>query len=205
MSFGMLVAPNLAPWGLSSESGGLGSTRKETLEVQAWISIDFGRISGPPFGRFWPTLAQQLCFSACVFAGNVFSRFWGLNLDVWGSRIKHLVWKVLQKPAFHICRDYVVFVVIFTWFSMVLGTILLIFCGLGAGLKHHDFRWFSGRPQAEDTWPEEGIWYCPWAPLSSFKQFPAPIQHAKYIMKHAGMKGYEKAGCKLRKYEKSRL
>ena len=72
VSFGMLVAPNLAPWGPSSDAGGLGSTRKETLGVQAWISIDFGRISGPPFGRFWPTLAQQLSFLACVFTGHVF-------------------------------------------------------------------------------------------------------------------------------------
>ena len=72
VSFGMLVAPNLAPWGPLSDAGGLGSTRKETLGVQAWISIDFGRISEPPFRRFWPTLAQQLCFLACLFAGNVF-------------------------------------------------------------------------------------------------------------------------------------
>ena len=71
-SFGMLVAPNLAPWGPSRDAGGLGSTRKETLGVQAWISVDFGRISGPPFGRFWQTLAHKLCFLACVFAGRVF-------------------------------------------------------------------------------------------------------------------------------------
>ena len=50
----------------------------------------------------------------------------------------------MQKPAFHICRDYVDFGVIFTWFSMALGPILMTFGGLGAGLKHHDFRWFSG-------------------------------------------------------------
>ena len=68
-------------------------------------------------------------------------------MDVWGSRIKHLVWKVLQKSAFHICRDYVDFGVIFTWFSMVLGPILMTFGGLGPGLKHHDFRWFSGGSQ----------------------------------------------------------
>ena len=58
VSFGMLVASNLPPWGPSSDAGGLGSTRKETLGFQAWSSIDFGRISGPPFGRFWPTLEQ---------------------------------------------------------------------------------------------------------------------------------------------------
>ena len=70
--FSMLVASNLAPGGPSSDAGGLGSTRKETLGFQAWISIDFGRISEPPFGRFRPTLAQQLCFLACVFAGHIF-------------------------------------------------------------------------------------------------------------------------------------
>ena len=59
----MLVASNLAPWGPSSDAGGLGSTWKETLEFQAWIPIDLGRILEPPFGRFWPTLAQQLCFN----------------------------------------------------------------------------------------------------------------------------------------------
>ena len=57
--FSMLVASNLAPGGPSSDAGGLGSTRKETLGFQAWISIDFGRISGPPFGCCWPTLEQN--------------------------------------------------------------------------------------------------------------------------------------------------
>ena len=68
----MLVASNLAPGGPSSDAGGLGSTRKETLGFQAWISIDFAWISGLPFGRFWPTLEQELRFLAYVFAGNVF-------------------------------------------------------------------------------------------------------------------------------------
>ena len=71
-SSGMLVAPNLAPRGPSSDAGGLGSTRKETFGFQAWISIDFGRISGPPFGRSWLILKQQLCFLACAHAGHVF-------------------------------------------------------------------------------------------------------------------------------------
>ena len=67
-----------------------------------------------------------------------------MNLDIWGSRIKHLVWKVLQKPGFYICRDYVDFGGIFTWFSMALGPILTTFGGLEACLKLHDFRWLSG-------------------------------------------------------------
>ena len=40
----------------------MGSTQKETLGFQAWISIDFGRISGLPFERFWLTLEQKLGF-----------------------------------------------------------------------------------------------------------------------------------------------
>ena len=72
VSSSMLVASNLAPWGPSSDAGGLGSTRKETLGFQAWISIDLGGISEPPFGSFWPTLEHKLCFLACVFAGQVF-------------------------------------------------------------------------------------------------------------------------------------
>ena len=59
----------------------------------------------------------------------------------------HLVWDVLQKPAFHICSDYVDFGVIFTWFSMALGPILMTFGGLETGLKFHDFRWLSGGSQ----------------------------------------------------------
>ena len=70
--FSMLVASNLAPGGPSSDAGGLGSTRKETLGFQAWISIDFGWISGLPFERFWPTLEQKLGFLPYVFAGHVF-------------------------------------------------------------------------------------------------------------------------------------
>ena len=72
VSCSILVASNLAPWGPSSDAGGLGSTRKETLWVQAWISIDLGRISGLPFERFWLILEQEIGFLAYVFAGNVF-------------------------------------------------------------------------------------------------------------------------------------
>ena len=56
VSFGILVAPNLAPWGPSSDAGGPGSTRKETLGFQAWISIDLGTIPGrhlDVFGELW--------------------------------------------------------------------------------------------------------------------------------------------------------
>ena len=69
-------------------------------------------------------------------------------MDVWGSRIKHFVWKVLEKPAFHIFWDYVDFGVIFTWFSMALGLILMTSGGLETGLKLHDFRWLPGGPRS---------------------------------------------------------
>ena len=115
-----------------------------------------------------------------------------MNLDVWDSRIKHLVWKVLQKPAFHICRDYVDFGVIFTILSMALGPILMIFGGLGAGLKHHDFQWFSGGSQTGGRPAIPSYLGHFVGPIPSSKQFPAAIQHAKYIMKHAGIKDTKK-------------
>ena len=61
VSFGMLVAPNLAPWGPSSDAGGLGSTRKETLGFQAWISIDFGGIPGTTIVFFGMRVCRS-CF-----------------------------------------------------------------------------------------------------------------------------------------------
>ena len=46
VSFGMLVAPNLAPWGPSSDAGGFGSTRKEALGFQAWMTESTPRVIG---------------------------------------------------------------------------------------------------------------------------------------------------------------
>ena len=67
VSFGMLVASNLAPWGPSSDAGGLGSTRKETVGFRAW-TIDFGRISGPTFERFRLTLVfWHMCLQVRFF------------------------------------------------------------------------------------------------------------------------------------------
>ena len=39
---------------------------------QAWISVDFGEISGPPFGSFWQFLERKVCFLECVFASHAF-------------------------------------------------------------------------------------------------------------------------------------
>ena len=73
--FSMLVAPNLAPRGPSSDAGGLGSTRKETLGSQPSISrflLILGGYRDRHLGVFWPILEHELCFLACVFAGHVF-------------------------------------------------------------------------------------------------------------------------------------
>ena len=62
VSFGMLVASNLAPWGPSSDSGGLGSTRRETLGFQAWISVDFDEFRDRHMG-----VLGNLWNNNCVF------------------------------------------------------------------------------------------------------------------------------------------
>ena len=51
VSFGLLVAPNLAPRGPSSDAGGLWSTRKETLGVQAWMTESIPRVIGVAVGE----------------------------------------------------------------------------------------------------------------------------------------------------------
>ena len=51
----------------------------------------------------------------------------------------------VAKASFaHMLGLLVDFGVIFTWFSMALGPILMTFGGLEACLKLHDFRWLSG-------------------------------------------------------------
>ena len=152
----MLVAPNLAPWGPSSDAGGLGSTGKETLGVQAWISIDFGRISVPPFELFWPTLEQKFRF----LARSGFLKILGSESGCLGLQNQAFGVGSIAKTAFHRCWDCVDFGVIFTWFSMALGPILMTFGGLGAGLKHYDFLWFSGRvPELRQYGQFQAIWY----------------------------------------------
>ena len=82
VSFGMLVAPNLAPWGTSSDAGGLGSTRKETLGSRlGFLSIleGFRGRHLDVFGQLWH---NNSVFLACVFVSHIFLRFWGLNMDV---------------------------------------------------------------------------------------------------------------------------
>ena len=51
LSFGMLVTPNLASWEPSSDAGGLGSTRKETLGVQARMTESTPRVIGVAVGE----------------------------------------------------------------------------------------------------------------------------------------------------------
>ena len=84
------------------------------------------------------------------------------SVDVWGSRIKHMVREVLQKLAFHICWDSADVGVIFTWFSMAVGLILMTFGVLETGLKF--FMIFDGFPGGSAAWgplPVGGIWLLP--------------------------------------------
>ena len=67
VSFGMLVAPNLAPWGPSSDAGGLGSTRKETL-------------GGPglDFNRFWKDFGAAIWMFLANFGTTIV--FFGMRV-----------------------------------------------------------------------------------------------------------------------------
>jgi hypothetical protein len=71
------------------------------LGVQAWIFIDFGWISGPHFESFSGTLDQNRYFFSCLFPGDFFKRFWGMNLDFWGFKNNYFVWEGLQLSTFH--------------------------------------------------------------------------------------------------------
>ena len=122
--------------------------------------------------------------------------------DVWGSRIEDLVWEVLQKLVFHICWDYVDFGVIFTWFSMALGPILMTCGGLRACLKLHDFRWVSGGVPDGRAPCRMVVFGMLSGPYSNSQTVGVVIQHARYIMKHAGMKGYEKTRMQITKMRK---
>ena len=55
VSFGMLVVSTLAPCGIIERSSGTWECKNGDLGVQAWISVDFGRISGPQFKSFQVT------------------------------------------------------------------------------------------------------------------------------------------------------
>ena len=116
-----------------------------------------------------------------------------------------VVWEVLQKPAFHICRDYVDVGVIFTWFSMALGAILMTFGGLGPGLKHYDFRWFSGGGPELRNHGHSRLFGILSGPIVILQTVSSSNSTCKIHHETTGMKGYEKEGCKLRKYGKSRL
>ena len=68
--------------------------------VQTWIFIDFWWISGPHFESFSGTLNQNWCLFSCLFPGHFSKRFWGLNLDVWCSKNKNLVWDGCKNQLF---------------------------------------------------------------------------------------------------------
>ena len=139
MSRGMLFAPNSAPWGPSSDAAGLGSTRKETLGP------------GLDFYRFWKDFGAAISMFLANFGPTIVffdmrvcrSRFLKILVSEYGRlRLQNQVFGVegIAKTSFSHMSDYVDFGVIFTWFSMALGPILMTSGGLGPGLKHHDSR-----------------------------------------------------------------
>ena len=124
-----------------------------------------GDLGGPglDFYRFWKDFGAAIWTFLANFGTTIvffgmrvcrsrFLKISGCESGCLGLQNQAFVRKVLQKPAFHICRDYVDFGVIFTWFSMALGPILMTFGGLGAGLK---FTGFSGLP-----WGTPRSWQC---------------------------------------------
>ena len=66
--FACLLRPISHLGGPSSESGELGSTRRETFGFQAWISVDLEGISGPPLNQ---------AFGVGSVAKTIFSRMLG--------------------------------------------------------------------------------------------------------------------------------
>ena len=69
VSFSMLVASNLAPWAPSSDAGGLGSTRKETLGFQ---------LPGLDFYRFWEDFGAAIWTFLANFGTQI--RFFGIRV-----------------------------------------------------------------------------------------------------------------------------
>ena len=89
-----------------------------------------------------------------------------------------------------------------TWFSMALGPILMTFGGLETGLKCDGFSglpWDTPRSRLQGRFVV--IWLIP-GPHSNSQTVGVAIQHARYIMKHAGMKGYEKTRMQITKIQK---
>ena len=78
-------------------------------------------------------------------------------------------------------------------FSMALGPISMIFLCL----KFDDFSGFLGGPGAEHCWPVRGNWLP-----AVTKQYGVFLQHAKFNIKHAGIKAYEKTSTQWTKIRK---
>ena len=90
-SSSMLVGSNLARWGPASDAGGPGSTRKETLGFQAWISTDYGRISGrnlDVFGKLWHN--NCVFWHACLHV--TFFKDFGVRIWRFGAPESSILW-----------------------------------------------------------------------------------------------------------------
>ena len=71
---------------------------------EAYISVEVGSISRPHFVSSLRRLQRTCVFLLCAFAGrSSLLLFRGLLLDVWDSRIEHLVQDVSPNTLLHRC------------------------------------------------------------------------------------------------------
>ena len=103
----------------------------------------------------------------------------------------------MQKQAFRICWGAVDVGVILIRFSVALGANLMTF-----GSNVYDFRWLSGGSELRDHgWLR--VFGCLLGSLVAVtKQYGVALQHAKYSIKPAGIKGYEKTRMQITKIQK---
>ena len=132
VSFGMLVAPNLAPWGPSSDAGGLGSTRKETLGFQAWISIDFRGDFGAAIWEFLANFGTTVVFFGMRACWSRFLEILGSESGCLGLQNQAFGVEGIAKTNFShmsgLCR--------FWWYFY------MVFDGFGTNFD--DFWWLGG-------------------------------------------------------------
>ena len=154
-------------WAILGHFGAQERRRRDPGLDLCRVRMDFGTTFKKCLANFGTT---YLIFS-CVFTGQCFFWFRCLNLDVWGSRVRHFVWAVLQAPTFHIyIYKYIGILLILVSYSYVFQWLWGQFWWLVVPWRHA-WNWiismaFLGEPGAEHRWPVDGIIFlAPWALL----------------------------------------
>ena len=126
VSSSMPVASTLAPWGIFERSRGIWEHKNG--DIQAWISVDLGRIWGLHVMICWQPLEQHVCLCARLFPDDVFLMISGFDCP----RLQNQVFGVrhLAQTTFHMYWDSVDLGVIFECFLIALGLILVTFGAL---------------------------------------------------------------------------